>query len=141
MALKIDLEKAFDRLEWGFIKHILSFFNFPVDWVELIMSCISTSSLLVLLNREILNYFLPSRGIGQGEPLYLYIFILYMEYLARLILNEFDAHSLSGIRTSIDDPTFSHLFFADDLILFAKATKRKCQTIKSTLNNFCSLSR
>ena len=42
MALKIDLEKAFDRLEWGFIKHIISFFNFPIDQVELIMSCIST---------------------------------------------------------------------------------------------------
>ena len=59
MALKIDLKKAFDRIEWGFIRHILCFFNFPTDWVELIMSCISTSSLLVLVNGERLNYFLP----------------------------------------------------------------------------------
>ena len=123
MALKIDLEKAFDRLEWGFIKHILSFFNFPTNWIELIMSCISSSSLPVLVNGERLNYFLPSRGIRQGNPLSPYIFILCMEYLARLILCKVVAHSWSGIRISKDGPTFSHLFFADDLILFAKATK------------------
>ena len=60
MALKIDLEKAFDRLEWGFIKYILEFFNFPSDKIEIIMSCITTSNLSVLVNGERLNYFLPS---------------------------------------------------------------------------------
>lgn len=88
MALKIDLEKAFDRLEWGFIKHILVFFNFPRDWIEFIMSCITTSSLSVLVIEERLNYFLPSRRIRQGDPLSPYIFILCMEYLACLIHNE-----------------------------------------------------
>lgn len=105
------------------------------------MSCISTSSLLVLINEERLNYFLSSRGIRQGDPLSLYIFILCMKYLASLILYVVDAHSWLGIRISRDGPTFSHLFFADDLILFAKATKRNYHTIKNTINNFCSLSR
>ena len=104
------------------------------------MSCISSSNLSVLVNRERLNYFLPSRGIRQRDPLSPYIFILCMEYLARLILCKVDAHSWSGIRTSRDGPTFSHIFFADDLILFAKATKRNCLTIKNTLDKFCSLS-
>ena len=88
MALKIDLEKAFDRLEWGFIKHILEFFSFPSDWIKLIMSYITTSSLSVLVNGERLNYFLPSRGIRQGDLLSPYILILCMEYLAHLIHNE-----------------------------------------------------
>lgn len=105
------------------------------------MSCISISSLLVLINEERLNYFLSSRGIRQGDPLSLYIFILCMEYLASLILYVVNAHSWPGIRISRDGPTFSHLFFADDLILFAKATKRNYHTIKNTINNFCSLSR
>ena len=104
------------------------------------MSSISSSNLSVLVNRERLIYFLPSRGIRQRDPLSPYIFILCMEYLARLILCKVDAHSWSGIRTSRDGPTFSHIFFADDLILFAKATKRNCLTIKNTLDKFVSLS-
>lgn len=104
------------------------------------MSCISSFSHSVLVNGEHLNYFLPSRGIRPGNPLSPYIFILCMEYLARLILCKVDSHSWSGIRTLRDGPTFSHLFFVDDLILFAKATKRNCLTIKNTLDKFCSLS-
>ena len=96
MALKIDLEKAFDKLEWGFIKHILEFYNFPSNWIELIMSWITTSSPSVLVNGERLNYFLPSRGIRQGDPLSPYIFILCMKYLARLIHNEVESKKLEG---------------------------------------------
>ena len=85
MALKIDLEKAFDRLEWDFIYHVLNWFNFPKDWIDLIMSYISSSNLSVLVNGEKLDPFLHSRGICQGDPLSAYIFILCMEYLAWLI--------------------------------------------------------
>lgn len=63
MALKIDLEKAFDRLEWSFIHRVLIWFNFLNDWIMLIMSCISSSNLSVLINGKILDPFLPSRGI------------------------------------------------------------------------------
>lgn len=133
MVLKIDLEKAFDKLEQGFIKHILSFFNFPTDWIELIMSCISISSLLVLINEERLNYFLSSRGIRQGDPLSLYIFILCMEYLASLILYVVNAHSWPGIRISRDGPTFSHLFFADDLILLLRPPNGTTILLKTLL--------
>lgn len=63
MALKIDLEKAFDRLEWSFIHRVLIWFNFLNDWIMLIMSCISSSNLSVLINGKKLDPFLPSRGI------------------------------------------------------------------------------
>ncbi len=86
MALKIDLKKAYDPLEWSFIRHTLQFFNFPSSWIELIMSCISSSSLSILVNGECLENFSPSKGIRQGDPLSLYIFILCMEYLACLMM-------------------------------------------------------
>ena len=84
MALKIDLENAFYRLKWGFIYHVLNWFKFPKDRIDLIMSCISSSNLSVLVNGEKLDPFLPSRGIQQRDPLSRYIFILCMEYLAWL---------------------------------------------------------
>lgn len=62
-----------------------------------------------------------------------------MEYLAHLIQHEVDLNNWKGIKTSRDGPTFTHLFFANDLILFAKASKKNCTTIKNTLEKFCSI--
>ena len=81
MAIKIDLEKAYDKLEWGFIKEMLICTNLPMDLVELIMSCISSVSTFVLFNGGMLEPIQPSRGIRQGDPLSLYIFILCIEFL------------------------------------------------------------
>jgi hypothetical protein len=140
MALKIDLEKAYDCLEWLLIRHTLQFFHFPPSWIDFIMSCISSSSLEILVNSERLEDFSPSRGIRQGDPLSLYIFILCIEYLAYLIRDEADKGNWTGVKTSRDGPSFTHLFFADDVILFAKATKKNFTTINQVLDAFCSAS-
>jgi hypothetical protein len=66
---------------------------------------------------------------GKGGPLSPYIFILCMEYLAWLIQVEVDGGHWTGIKASRNGPSFTHLFFVDDLILFAKANKKSCQAI------------
>uniref|UniRef100_A0A2N9IHI9 Reverse transcriptase domain-containing protein n=1 Tax=Fagus sylvatica TaxID=28930 RepID=A0A2N9IHI9_FAGSY len=140
MAIKIDLEKAYDRLEWSFIRLTLQHFNLPQWWVDLIMSCISCSHLSILVNGEKTESFAPSRGIRQGDPLSPYIFILCMEFLAWLIQGEVHNGNWKGIKVSQQGPIFSHIFFADDLVLFAKATKANCYTINKVLNTFCQAS-
>ena len=107
MAIKIDLEKAFDRLEWVFIRQTLYFFKFLIDWINIIMSCISSSSLSILLNGERLDVFLPSRGSTLGDPLFPYIFIFCMEYLAWLIQEEVSTGNWLGLKISINGLTTS----------------------------------
>lgn len=85
MAIKIDLKKAYDRLEWSFIRDTLALFNFPNHLSSLIMSCVSTSSISVLDNGGALDPFHPSRGIRLGDPLSPYLFILCMEVLGAFI--------------------------------------------------------
>ena len=85
MALKIDLEKAYDNLEWSFIRDMLIRFNFPLDIIGIIMSCIFTVSTSILFNGEALDQIYPSRGIRQGDLLSSYLFILCMELLGQLI--------------------------------------------------------
>ena len=140
MAIKIDLEKAYDRLEWSFIRRTLQHFNLPQWWIDLIMSCISFSHLSILVNGEKTDSFAPSRGIRQEDPLSLYIFILCMEFLVWLIQGEVTNGNWKGIKVSWHGPTFSHIFFADDLVLFAKATKANCLTINKVLDTFCQAS-
>ena len=69
MAIKIDLEKAYDKIEWSFIREMLLSLNFPSSLVELIMSCLSSIASSLPFNGGCLEPFQPSRGIRQGDPL------------------------------------------------------------------------
>ena len=140
MAIKIDLEKAYNRLEWSFIRDTLALFKFPNHLAFLIMSCVSTSSIYVLYNGGALEPFLPLSGIRQGYPLSLYLFILCMEVLGALITKKCDVKLWDSIKASRGGLAFSHLFFADDLILFVKANRKNCLIVRDVLDSFCSLS-
>ena len=137
MAIKIDLEKAYDIIEWSFIREMLTNYNFPTNLIDLIMSCVSSVSSSLLFNGGRLEPFTPSRGIRQGDPLSLYLFILCMEYLCHLIEEKCTTKAWKPVKASRSGPTFSHLFFADDLVLFATANVDNCSTINSVLQEFC----
>ena len=138
MAVKVDLAKAYDQIEWSFIHKVLKAFHFPQSLIELIMSCVTTTSVSILFNGSKLNSFKPFRGIRQGDPLSPYLFILCMEYLGALIEKECIAKRWIPMKASRDNVAFSHLFFADDLMLFAKVSKEGCEAIKVVLDVFCA---
>ena len=139
MAIKIDLEKAYDRLWWSFIRDTLKLFELPDSLIALIMSCVSTSTISVLFNKGALESFQPSRGIRQGDPFSPYLFILCMEVLGAMINEKCNEKLWNPIKASQGGLAFSHLFFADDLVLFAKANRKNCVAVKEVLDTFCSL--
>ena len=69
MEIKIDLEKAYDKLEWSFIRDMLLRINLPVDLIDLIMSCVSLVSPSIMFNGVPLEPIFPLRGVRQGHPL------------------------------------------------------------------------
>ena len=137
LILKLDLEKAYDRLEWSFIREVLTFFKFPPSFVDLVLECVTTSSFSILVNGGQLENFKSSRGIRQGDPLSPYLFILCMEYLSHKILEVCDNNSWKAIKASRSGPFFSHLFFADDLLLCAEISTSCYHTITRILEDFC----
>ena len=138
MAIKVDLAKAYDKLEWGFIREVLINANFPHDLVSLVMSCVSSMSTSILFNGGNVDPILPSQGIRQGDPLSPYLFILCMEVLGHLIEEKCGECSWNPVKSSKSRATFSHLFFADDLVLFAKVDYVNCMAIRDVLDTFCT---
>lgn len=137
MAIKVDLVKAYDHLEWSFIRNILKAFRFPDDLIKQIMSYVSSTTISILLNGGKLSSFKPTRGIRQGDLLSLYLFILCMEYLGFLINESYRKKKWTPLKASKQNLGISHLFFADDLMLFAKANKAGAESIKKVLSQFC----
>ena len=117
MAIKIDLEKAYDRLEWHFLRDVLNLYRLPSCLIDLIMSCVSSSSISILFNGGKLDPFRPSRGIRQGDPLSPYLFIMCMEILRFLINGKCEEKLWDPVKASRNGLAFSHLFFTDDLVL------------------------
>ena len=97
-------------------------------------------SISILFNGEALNPIYPSKGIRRGDPLSPYLFILCMDFLGQLIEEKCNAKLWQPVKASQSGLAFSHLFFADDLLLFAKADYINCSTIRDVLDDFCSIS-
>jgi hypothetical protein len=122
IVFKIDLEKAYGNVSWEFLQFCLQRNGFPLITINLIMFCVSSSSLAILWNGRRLPSFTPTRGLRQGDPLSPYIFVLCMESLSQVIIKEVDDGHWNPVRLSKNGPPLSHLFFADDVLLFTKAT-------------------
>uniref|UniRef100_A0A2N9GPM4 Reverse transcriptase domain-containing protein n=1 Tax=Fagus sylvatica TaxID=28930 RepID=A0A2N9GPM4_FAGSY len=140
MALKIDLQKAYDRINWGFLKAVLENFGFPDIFVNWIMECISSVSFSILINGGKSNFFTPTRGLRQGDPLSPYLFILCQEVLSRIIEREHATGSIQGVKMNVGGPSFTNVMYADDIMLFAKASRREAAALNTCLEKYCDWS-
>ncbi|XP_021729754.1 uncharacterized protein LOC110696708 [Chenopodium quinoa] len=140
MAMKIDFEKAYDRLCRSFIRESLLELRLPQAMVDVVMNCVSSAKLQILWNGEPTRSFTPSQGIRQEDPLSPYLYVICMERLAYLIEHEVKLVAWKAARASRRGPDISHLAFADDLILFCEASVEQAMCMKRCLDKFCAAS-
>ncbi|KAM6589756.1 hypothetical protein CsatA_012361 [Cannabis sativa] len=133
MALKLDMSKAYDRVEWSFLRAIMCKFGFPCRWVDLIMDCVSTPEYSFLVNGRPRGCVVPSRGLRQGCPLSPYLFLFCAEALSTMLQQAEAAGDLMGFRCSRAGPRVSHLFFADDSLIFGRANGREAESLRRIL--------
>ncbi|WJZ89517.1 hypothetical protein VitviT2T_008733 [Vitis vinifera] len=126
LICKLDIEKAYDSVNWKFLMRVMQKMGFGVKWREWIWSCISTAKFSVLINGEPAGFFSSSRGLRQGDPLSPYLFIMGMEVLSAFIRRAVEGGCISGCRIQRgrgQAVNISHLLFADDAIVFCEAKK------------------
>ena len=133
MAVKLDMSKAYDCVEWSFVEAIMRKLGFAEKWITMIMECIGTVQYSVLLEGVPKGYIIPSRGLQQGDPLSPYLFLLCAEGLSALLKKSSVEGQLKGLQTSRMGPWVSHLFFADDSLLFGKASLAESQKFMEIL--------
>lgn len=140
LAVKLDFNKAYDRVQWDFLEEVLIRMGFHWDWVHLVMQVVSTVFYSVTVNGENKFSFKPERGLRQGDPLSPYLFLLIMDVLSKLVYQGINSHKFSGIQIKRSCPYLSHLFFADDALLFVDPTPDGVQNLLETINTFESAS-
>ncbi|KAL5546661.1 hypothetical protein UlMin_006348 [Ulmus minor] len=133
LALKLDMAKAYDRVEWSFIREVMKKLGFSEGWIKKILDCVTSVYYSLLLNGEKVGCIRPSRGLRQGDPLSPYLFLLCAEGLSSLIHTFERTGQLQGMQCGTNGPTIAHLFFADDSLLFVEATPASCYAIKEIL--------
>ena len=136
IALKLDMKKAYDRVEWSFLEKVMYKLGFSSGWIEKIMCCLESVSFAFKINGKVSGSVIPSRGLRQGDPISPYLFLMVADAFSGLISKAATAQQIHGAKICNGAPRVSHLFFADDSILFAKATVRECSVISDIIRKY-----
>lgn len=138
MILRLDLEKAYDRLEWSFIRETLEIIGMPSLLINVISKCLDSVSMCINWNGERTISFNTSRGLRQGDPISPYIFVLALERLGQRIQDLVEDGSWKPLKFGRGNaPKVSHINFVDDLVLITEASMDQTKLIQDLLNEFC----
>lgn len=133
MALKLDMSKAYDRVEWDFLEAMLEKLGFEAHLIHLFLECVQSVRYKITYSGQEIGSVIPSRGIRQGDPLSSYLFLVCMEGLTALIQDNVRRKLLTGIKIARGAPVLTHMFFADDSYILCKANGDTADLISNML--------
>jgi hypothetical protein len=84
-SLKIDMMKAYDRVEWKYLEGVMNNMGFSDDWIKTVMRCVTNMQYAIKINGELSQPFVPTKGQRQGDPISPYLFLLCTEGLSCLL--------------------------------------------------------
>ena len=130
------MSKAYDRVKWIWLEKIVNRLGFDEKWRNLVMQCVTTVTYSVKINGKPKGHIIPTRGIRQGNPLSPYLFLLCAEGLSSLIKKVVDDGVMEGLviyQRRGGGARLSHLFFANDSLIFYKASIEECNSLQRIL--------
>ncbi|KAL2246928.1 UNVERIFIED_CONTAM: hypothetical protein Sindi_2545100 [Sesamum indicum] len=139
-ALKVDIRKAYDTVEWDILLAVLQLFGFPPTFTRWIEECVTTTSFSIGLNGKPHGFFAGARGLRQGDPLSPYLFVLVMEALHLGFLQRIEQDMQFTYHWKCESSKVFQMGFADDLLLLCKADLDSIRVFKEGLDWFAELS-
>eukprot|EP00253_Pinus_taeda_P031182 PITA_31182 len=136
MIMQLDISKAYDKVNWSYIKKVLIAFGFDHNWVRWVMALVTSSSFSILVNGSPSEIFSPSRGLRQGDPLSPFILILMMEGLGWSIKRAKIIGKIKGLLLTENGQALTHQQFVDDTMLQGVPTVKEASAYKKILNLF-----
>jgi hypothetical protein len=139
LLCKLDIEKAYDHVNWDFLLYMLRRCGFGERWCSWIVHCISSVRFSVLVNGTPSSFFSSSRGLRQGDPLSPLLFVIVMEAFSKLFYITAQRGFLSGFSvgsSSNEVINISHLLFADDTLVFCRASPDHLLYLRMLLLSF-----
>ena len=109
MFIKLDMAKAYDRVKWSFLQKILLAFGFYQQWVNWVMSCVTSAYFSILVNGVPSEPFAASRGLRQGDPISPYLFIILAKGLGCFLKLCVHQGLIHGWKWGVGLPPISHL--------------------------------
>ena len=141
LLLKMDIEKAFDHVNWDFFVDVMTKMGFGHRWINWMKWCCSTATFSILINGSPAGFFRSSRGLRQGDPLSSYLFLFAMEALSQLLSSVRNEGFISSFKVGgreREGLIVSHLLFANDTLIFCDADADQLHYLSWTL---CGLRR
>lgn len=136
VIFKIDIEKAYGKLEWRFLMNSMSQMGFGNRWLNWINSALQSATLSILINGSPTNEFNMTRGVRQGDPLAPFLFLLAAEGLNQVCKEALDKDLVKGVQVGDNKVRLFHLKYADDTIIFTPWDKRNVKNIQLLLKCF-----
>ncbi|KAK3189548.1 hypothetical protein Dsin_029109 [Dipteronia sinensis] len=140
VAMKIDICKAFDTLDWKFLCRVLMAFGFSQTFIDWIVSILGSSKLSVLINGSPAGYFGCSRGVRQGDRLSPFLFGIAEDFLSRLLSRMVALDQFLHISSPRGFSAPTHLLYADDVLIFCRGTVRNLRRVVHAFRVYGSIS-
>lgn len=140
LALKLDMAKAYDRVQWPFLLNMLDQMGFPREWSSMINRCIGSCWFSILVNGSTAGFFKSSRGLRQGYPISPALFVIGANYLSRSLDKTIRGDKDMCFKSSRPSPEVSHLAYADDIPIFTQAASASIRRIRTCLDDYMAVS-
>lgn len=133
VILKLDYEKAYDRVSWNFLFEVLASRGFSDRWIIWIRNLVVGGSVGIMVNGEDSAYFKPGKGLRQDDPISPLLFNLVGDALSKMLDRASSAGLFRGLMCNFREGGILSLQYADDTVLFSSAETSHLVNLKQIL--------
>jgi hypothetical protein len=136
MIFKVDFEKAYESVDWGFLDYMLRRFGFSTKWREWMKACVCSGDMSILVNGSPTEQISIKRGLKQGDPLAPLLFLLVVEGLSAPMRMAVERGQFKPFLVGRSGLPVSILQYADDTLCIGEATVENLWALKAVLRGF-----